>query len=173
MTGDQLKAALPDVTSEMSLAGLLAVVTVYRDPWGIPHIRAENEHDLFFAQGFVTAQDRLWHMDYDRHRALGRWAEWVGVSGVDQDRLMRAAGMGRTAKLDHEACSESARAMVDAYTQGVNSFITTTHALPVEYGLLECEPEAWEAWHCITVYKMRNTLLGTFEPKAAAYAADR
>ena len=69
MTENQLKAALPDVTTSLSLDGLLAEVTVHRDPWGIPHIRAENEHDLFFAQGFVTAQDRLWHMDYDRHRA--------------------------------------------------------------------------------------------------------
>ena len=165
MTENQLKAALPDVTTSLSLDGLLAEVTVHRDPWGIPHIRAENEHDLFFAQGFVTAQDRLWHMDYDRHRALGRWAEWVGATGVDQDRLMRVAGMGRTAKLDYVASSGSARAMVDTYTEGVNSFITSTRALPVEYSLLECEPEAWENWHCITVYKMRNTLLGTFEPK--------
>ncbi len=165
MNEDDLRAALPDVTSPFAFDALGAEVTVHRDSWGIPHIRAENERDLFFAQGFVTAQDRLWHMDYDRHRALGRWAEWVGVSGVEQDRLMRTAGMGRTAKLDYDACSDSARAMVDTYTAGVNAFIETTKALPVEYTLLECEPETWENWHCITVYKMRNTLLGTFEPK--------
>lgn len=165
VTEDQLKSALPDLTSAMLMDALQADVTVHRDPWGIPHIQAENENDLFVAQGFVTAQDRLWHMDYDRHRALGRWAEWVGESGVDQDRLMRAAGMGRTAKLDYEACSQSARAMVDAYTTGVNAFIQSTDSFPIEYTLLECEPEPWENWHCLTVYKMRNTLLGTFEPK--------
>ena len=137
VTEDQLKSALPDLTSAMLMDALQADVTVHRDPWGIPHIQAENENDLFVAQGFVTAQDRLWHMAYDRHRALGRWAEWVGESGVDQDRLMRAAGMGRTAKLDYEACSQVARAMVDAYTTGVNAFIQSTDSFPIEYTLLE------------------------------------
>ncbi len=160
-----LKACLPDVESPMTLQGLVSNVDVFRDPWGIPHIRATCEADLFFAQGFVTAQDRLWHMDYDRFRALGRWAELVGEPGVVQDRLMRAAGMGRTAKLDYEACSAESRSMLDAYAAGVNAFIETTNALPIEYTLLSVSPERWEAWHCITVYKMRNTLLGTFEPK--------
>ena len=165
ITEADLKACLPDVTSSLMLEGLNAPVDVYRDEWGIPHIRAANERDLFFVQGLVTAQDRLWHMDADRFRALGRWAECVGESAVDQDRLLRSAGMGRTAKLDYEACSDVSRAMLDAYTAGVNAFIESTKTLPIEYGLLGTHPEPWEAWHCITVYKMRNTLLGTFEPK--------
>ena len=74
ITDADLKAALPDVTSSLAFAGLDGPITIYRDEWGIPHITAESEHDVFFAQGFVTAQDRLWHMDYDRRRALGRWA---------------------------------------------------------------------------------------------------
>lgn len=160
-----LKVALPDVTSTFTFEALSDEVTIYRDPWGIPHIRASNEPDLYFAQGYATAQDRLWHMDYDRHRALGRWAEWVGASGVDQDRLMRAAGMGRTAKLDYAACSEDARAMLDAYAAGVNAFIASDDLFPIEYTLLGETPELWESWNCITVYKMRNSLLGTFEPK--------
>ena len=94
ITEADLKAALPDVTTPVRLPGLSQPVAVYRDRWGIPHIRAENERDLFFAQGFVTAQDRLWHMDFDWRRALGRWAEWAGPAGVAQDRLLRAAGMG-------------------------------------------------------------------------------
>ena len=149
----------------MTLDWLGAPVNVYRDPWGIPHIRAANEWDLFYAQGFVTAQDRLWHMDADRFRALGRWSEFVGEAGVSQDRLLRAVGMGRTAKLDYEVCSAESKAMIDAYAQGVNAFIETTATLPIEYKLLGVEPEPWESWHCITVYKMRNTLLGTFESK--------
>jgi len=165
ITEADLKACLPDVTSTSTLEGLGASVDVYRDEWGIPHIRAANERDLFYAQGFVTAQDRLWHMDADRFRALGRWAEYVGASGVAQDRLLRSAGMGRVAKLDYEVSSDAAKAMLDAYTEGVNAFITTTKTLPIEYKLLGAKPEPWEAWHCITVYKMRNSLLGTFEPK--------
>ena len=66
ITDADLKAALPDVTSAQSFAGLDGPITIYRDEWGIPHVKAESEHDAFFGQGFVTAQDRLWHMEYDR-----------------------------------------------------------------------------------------------------------
>ena len=165
LTEADLAAALPDVTSTLRLPGLIDAVTIYRDRWGIPHIRAGNEHDVFFAQGYATAQDRLWHMDYDRFRALGRWAEIAGPDGVGQDRLLRTAGMGRTAGLDYESAGAEAKAMVDAYAAGVNAFLETTSAFPVEYKLLDRSPEPWENWHCIAVYKMRNTLLGTFEPK--------
>jgi penicillin amidase len=164
-TATDLHNSLPDVESTISLSGLVNSVSVHRDTWGIPHIKAGTAADLFFAQGFVTAQDRLWHMDYDRHRALGRWAEWVGADGVEADRLLRAAGMGRTAKLDYDLCSDAAREMIDAYTAGVNAFIDTTQALPIEYSILGVVPEPWESWHCLTVYKMRNTLLGTYEGK--------
>jgi penicillin amidase len=89
ITHADLQAALPDVTSTLHLSGLQQSVDICRDQWGVPHIRAESEHDAFFAQGFVTAQDRLWHMDYDRHRALGRWAEWAGPAALPEDTLMR------------------------------------------------------------------------------------
>ena len=160
-----LQACLPDITSELAFPELTEAVTIYRDRWGIPHISATNEPDLFCAQGFATAQDRLWHMDADRHQALGRWSEFVGSSGLERDRLLRAAGMGRTAKLDLEVCGDEARQMADAYTAGVNAFIRTTATLPIEYRLLETEPELWESWHCLAVYKIRNSLIGSFEPK--------
>lgn len=165
ITDQDLHAALPDYKTPQHFPALEHPVTIHRDPWGIPHIQAESEADLFFAQGFATAQDRLWHMDFDRHQALGRWAELAGPSGLARDRLLRAAGMGRTAQLDYQASSPAARAMLDAYTAGVNAFIETTGALPIEYALLDQRPAPWESWHCLTVYKMRNSLLGTFEPK--------
>ncbi len=165
ITTEDLKAALPDVSTSLAFQGLEKPVELYRDQWGIPHIKAENENDLFFAQGFATAQDRLWHMDADRHQALGRWSEFVGSSGLARDRLLRAAGMGRTAKLDYEAASFEAQAMINAYTAGVNAFLDTTQTLPIEYKILNQTPECWENWHCLAVYKFRNTLLGTFEPK--------
>ena len=165
ITRQDLRASLPDVESTQRCPALQTSVTIHRDPWGIPHIKAASEPDLFFAQGFATAQDRLWHMDFDRHQALGRWSEFAGAAGLARDRLLRAAGMGRTAQLDYAAAGPEARAMLDAYTAGVNAFVETTDALPVEYALLDAEPEPWESWHCIAVYKMRNSLLGTFEPK--------
>lgn len=165
MTRADLQAALPDVTSTMKLSGLQQPVEVLRDRWGIPHIRAANEHDVFFAQGFVTAQDRLWHMDYDRHRALGRWAECIGPDGLQEDRLMRTFRLKLAAQADYQVSSAEARAMLDAYTAGVNAFIATTRSFPIEYTILETRPEPWEPWHCLAVYKVRNMLMGTYEMK--------
>lgn len=165
LSRSKLLACLPDVTSTLSFAELTEPATIYRDLWGIPHIAAHNEEDLFFAQGFATAQDRLWHMDADRHQALGRWSEFVGATGLERDRLLRNAGMGRTAKLDLEVCGDGARRMAEAYASGVNAFIRTTKTFPIEYQLLETTPETWESWHCLAIYKFRNTLLGSFEPK--------
>ena len=85
ITAHDLKVAMPDVTRTIRTPELNKPVEVYRDRWGIPHIKAENEHDLFFAQGFATAQDRLWHMDFDRHQALGRWSEFAGPSGIARE----------------------------------------------------------------------------------------
>ncbi len=165
ITHADLQAALPDVTSTLHLPGLQQPVEICRDAWGIPHIRAENEHDAFFAQGFVTAQDRLWHMDYDRHRALGRWAEWAGPAALPEDRLMRTFRLARAARADWQVSSPAAQAMLESYTAGVNAFIATTRALPIEYTMLDTTPEPWEAWHCLAVYKVRNMLMGTYEMK--------
>lgn len=165
ITRADLEAALPDLTSTIRLPGLEHPVEVVRDGWGIPHIRAATVHDAFFAQGFVTAQDRLWHMDYDRHRALGRWSEFAGRAGLVEDRLMRTFGVERAAKGDLAVSSDDARAMLEAYADGVNAFIGTTRALPVEYKLLDASPEPWLPWHSLAVYKVRNMLMGTYQVK--------
>ena len=165
MTEADLQAALPDLTSPIRTPGLDAAVEVVRDGWGIPHIRAATTHDAFFAQGFAAAQDRLWHMDYDRHRALGRWAEFAGQHGLAEDRLMRRFDVERAAKADFEVSSPAAKAMLEAYSAGVNAFLETTRSLPVEHTLLGVHPEPWQPWHCLAVYKVRNMLMGTFEAK--------
>ena len=165
ITDADLLAALPDVESEQRLKGIVSGATVYRDRWGIPHITADNEPDLFFAQGFTTAQDRLFQMDYDRMRCLGRSAEYLGEPGLTQDRLMRRRALRKVSKLDLEMCSLEARTMIAAYTAGVNRFIESTESLPVEYRLLGTKPEKWEDWHCVLVYKVRNTAEGSFQAK--------
>ncbi|MYD99373.1 MAG: penicillin acylase family protein [Gammaproteobacteria bacterium] len=165
ITRADLEAALADLESTIRAQGLERPVDVFRDRWGVPHVRAETDHDAFFAQGFVTAQDRLWHMDYDRHRALGRWAEFAGERGLGEDRLMRTFGVERAAKADYSVSSDAARSMLDAYAAGVNAFIETTKSLPVEYRLLDALPETWQPWHSLAVYKVRNMLMGTYEVK--------
>jgi penicillin amidase len=165
ITRADLQAALPDVTSTLMLSGLQRPVEVHRDAWGIPHVQAATEYDVFFAQGFVSAQDRLWHMDYDRHRALGRWAEFAGPTGLHQDRLLRRLRLEHAARADFEVSSAAARSMLAAYTDGVNAFMATTRALPIEYTILDIAPEPWEPWHCLAVYKVRNMFMGTYEMK--------
>lgn len=165
ITDADLQNALPDVESEQTLLGIASGATIHRDKWGIPHITADNEADLFFAQGFATAQDRLFQMDYDRLRCLGRSSEHLGTRGVAQDRLMRRRALKIVSKRDLEVCSPEARAMITAYTAGVNAFIESGAPLPVEYKLTGTKPEKWEDWHCILVYKVRNTAEGSFQAK--------
>lgn len=165
LSARDLQAALPEVTGTVRLTGLEGPVEIFRDALGIPHIRAGSRHDAFFAQGFVHAQDRLWQMEYDRRRAQGRWAEYAGPAAVDQDTLMRRFGLVRSAQADYAAFSAETRASLDAYAAGVNAFIATSAALPVEYDLVEGAPEPWEPWHSCAVYKVRHILMGVWGQK--------
>ena len=110
-----LEKAVPETINPVKVSGLNALVRIYRDAYGIPHAQATTTADAFFAQGFFTAQDRLWHMDYDRHRAYGRWAEFAGQSGLEQDRLMRRLRLEASARDDYAFVNDEARAMLDAY----------------------------------------------------------
>ena len=165
LTAEDLRTACPDVAGTVRLSGLNAPVDVYRDEYGIPHVRASSEADAFFAQGFVTAQDRLWQMEYDRRRGLGCWAEAVGPSGVEQDRLMRRCLLERSARADYEAVGVETRAMFDAYAAGINAFIATAEHLPVEFEITGLTPEPWQPWDGLVVYKVRHLFMGAFEAK--------
>ncbi len=165
LTKEDLKAAIPKLSGRIQLKGPKSQVEVYRDRWGIPHVRAENELDAFFAQGFVTAQDRLWHMEFDRRRGSGRWAEVVGGQAVEQDKLMRRFQLLRSAKADYEASDSHTRDIFDAYAAGVNAFSNGPDPLPVEYQITGLEPEPWQPWDGLIVYKVRHILMGVFESK--------
>jgi len=160
-----LKSAIPSLTGSVQLRGLQATVKVFRDRYGIPHMKAESELDAFFAQGFVTAQDRLWHMEYDRRRGSGRWAEAVGESGVAQDKMMRRFRLEASAKADYQVMDPHTKDVFDAYAAGVNAFITSGDALPVEYRITRLEPEPWQPWDGLTAYKVRHISMGVFESK--------
>lgn len=136
-------------------------VTVDRDAWGIPHIRARSDADAFFAQGYVHAQDRLWQMDTTRLRMAGRWSEWVGPAGVAADTLARRLGATAASQRDFAALGEPARLMLQAYSAGVNAWLAEGHPLPMEYGLIGARPEAWEPWHCIAAMRWRGFLMGS------------
>ena len=165
ITAQHMKAALPDMSSAVSLDGLDDAVTIYRDGLGIPHVKAATSHDAFFGQGFATSQDRLWQMEYDRRRAYGRWAEYVGPEGLEQDAMMRRFRLRSSALRDYEALDAGAKAMVDAFAEGVNAFIGSTRSLPVEYAIVGSSPERWEPWDCLAVFKVRHCMMGLFETK--------
>lgn len=155
-----------DQMSRLTLPGLSAPVALYRDPYGIPHIRAESMADAFFAQGFAHAQDRLWQMEADRMKAQGRWAELVGAGGVEQDKLFRRFRLAKSAVRDYEQVQPETRQMLDAYAAGVNAYMATAERLPTEFERLERQPEAWQPWDGLSVYKVRHVLMGVWEGKA-------
>ena len=157
---------LPDMGRPVRTRSIRSGAEVHRDPWGVPHIRSDNLYDLFFAQGYATAQDRLWQMDHDRMGGLGRISEYLGDSLVEQDKFIRRRDFRRVAVADYEVCSEEAKAALNAYADGVNAFIDGPDPLPFEYSLLETKPERWEPWHCVVVYKLRNSAEGNFQSKS-------
>jgi len=165
ITRDDLARALPDVTSSLTLNGLDGPVDVYRDELGIPHMKASTQHDAFFVQGFVHAQDRLWQMDFDRRCAFGRWSEFAGSVGVEQDIFMRRLRLGETARADYDAFDPETKAMLDAYAAGVNAFIDTTKTLPAEYDLVGGRPERWNPWDPCAAFKVRHVLMGVWHRK--------
>ena len=104
-------------------------------------------------------------MDFDRLRCLGRAAEYLGPSAITEDTLMRRRDFETVSRVDYDLCSADAKTALDAYAEGVNAFINSDDPLPYEYALLGTSPEAWEPWHCIVVYKVRNSAEGGFQSK--------
>ena len=147
--------------STVHLAGLTDDVEVHRDEWGIPHVRARSAVDAFFAQGYVHAQDRLFQMDTARRKMEGRWAEWVGPAGVPADTLARRLGVTAACRRDLDVANDETQAMLTAYAAGVNARLAGLDRLPMEYGLLGVEPEAWEPWHSIAAMRQRGYLMGS------------
>ena len=158
-------SSLPDTESHISVPGLDGEITILRDTYGIPHIRATNNNDAFFGQGFATAQDRLWHMDFDRRQAYGRWSEFVGIGGVGSDKMMRRFQIKSSAESDYKALNVETREMLESYSSGVNAFIQSTKKFPIEYAIVSGAPEPWTAIDCIAVYKVRHIMMGVFEGK--------
>ncbi len=163
-TRDVLERAVLDADVKMEVVGPGNRVTVYRDNLGIPHTRAESRDDAFFGQGFVHARDRLWQMDYGRHRAMGKWASLAGPTELETDILFRKMGLAQAARNDYDNLGEQARKMLEAYAAGVNAFIHTG-VLPAEYGMIGARPEPWQPWHSVAVYKVRHVTMGHWELK--------
>jgi len=135
------------ISGEISIPGLKDKVTVHYDAQLIPHIFAQNDLDLYRAQGYITAKHRLWQMEFQTYAAAGRLSEILGENALTYDRQERRRGMVYGAEQAIKKMSEDTESMgfTEAYVDGVNSYINQLKSkdFPVEYKLLNYKPEAW------------------------------
>jgi penicillin G amidase len=138
------RSALPQVEGTAVLPGLSSKVTVIRDERGAPTIQASTLEDLFFAQGYVTAQERLWQMDILRRAAAGELSEIIGKDTVKLDREQRILGLRVAAEASVKLIPAADRPYFDAYASGVNAFIESHRdRLPIEFRILKYQPRPW------------------------------
>jgi penicillin amidase len=143
-------AVLAPLEGEIEVPGLQEPVEVLRDRWGVPHVYARSAEDLFFAQGFVAAQDRLFQMDLWRRVAVGETAAVVGKRGLETDRLARLLKYRGDADAEWASYAPDARSIATAFTRGVNACID--HAgdrLPLEFQVLGIRPARWRPEDCL------------------------
>jgi penicillin amidase len=165
-----VQRSFPQVSGELEVAGLKEVVTVQRDALGIPTVTASNTHDLFFAQGFVHAQDRFWEMDFRRHVTSARVSELFGESQLGTDAFLRTLGWHRVAQEEVKLLEPEVLAYYEAYAAGVNAYLAQRSGaeLSLEYAVLGLtnagyEPEPWTpadsiAWLKAMAWDLRTNI---------------
>jgi penicillin G amidase len=147
-----LHSALPQLDGRLQVQGLSAPVTVTRDRHGVPTIEADKFEDLFFAQGYVTAQDRLWQMDIMRRFASGELSEILGEKTLKIDREQRILGLRAAAKRGMEMAGPRDRAFFEAYARGVNAYIGSHgDRLPIEFRILHYGPKPWQVEDSVVI----------------------
>ena len=136
---------LPQLNGVATLPGLQGEVTVERDNWGVPHIRAGSVEDAVEAQGYVVAQDRLWQMDLLRRASRGQLSEILGPGTLKIDMDFRNLNFGRAAERELQEMNPESRKLLEAYARGVNRFIEQhRETLPMEFTLLKYKPQPWQ-----------------------------
>jgi penicillin amidase len=140
-----LRASLPQLDGRIEHAQIGAPVRIARDARGVPTIEAADRLDLAFASGFVHAQDRFFQMDLSRRLAAGELSELFGEAAVDQDRRARLFRFRAVARAVVAAASPRQRAVLDAYTRGINAGLASLGSRPWEYWLLRQPPAPWRA----------------------------
>ena len=139
-----VRAALPQRDGTIHLAGLTNPVIVTFDSLGVPHIAASNLRDLLFAQGYITAQDRLWQMDMTRRYASGELSAVLGPEYIKIDREQRILGLRQAAERAVANMPPAQRAQFEAYAAGVNAYIAQHQkTLPLEFRFLVYFPHVW------------------------------
>jgi penicillin amidase len=161
------RRSYPQTRGSVQVDGLTASVEIVRDEYGIPHIYAETAEDLFFAQGYVHAQDRYWQMEFWRRIGMGRLSELFGESTLSSDIFLRTMGFARFAQQEYAQLDPETRLIVDSYAEGVNAYVQSRKPaqLSLEFVLLglqgvDVEIEPWEPFHTLTWAKIMAMDLG-------------
>ncbi|ACF13920.1 peptidase S45 penicillin amidase [Chloroherpeton thalassium ATCC 35110] len=155
-----LHKSIPDYSASYELGGLHAKTQIFYDTYAAAHILAENQHDLFFAQGYAQARDRLWQMDLQRRAAEGKLAEIFGDFALDYDKHMRTIGIKRMADTlwQSNALSEESRFVLQAFSEGVNAYLKQVQDgdvnLALEFDALGYTPEPWQPEDCLAIIRM-------------------
>lgn len=149
--------------NKLVLKGTQENVDIVFDDRMIPHIFAKNDHDVYFAQGYVTAMHRLWQMDFQTRYAAGRLSEVVGKKAIELDRYQRQMGMvyGAENSLKGMMANPKSKEMILAYTAGINAYIHSLSGAqyPLEYKLLDFKPEDWTPLKCALLLKQMSAVL--------------
>jgi penicillin G amidase len=154
--------ALPQVDGTITIPGLTAPVNVIRDAQGVPHIQAANVDDLFFAQGYVTAQDRLWQMDVSRRYAAGELAEIFGPKLLEHDIQQRYLQIRNVVDRAVSGLNPRDRQFFEDYARGINAFIDSHRdRLPLEFVILRYEPKPWRIADSLLVGANMSQMLNT------------
>jgi penicillin amidase len=152
---------LPRTEGSLQVPGLHGPVEILRDRWGTPHIYAQTEEDLFFAQGYIHAQDRLWQMELQRRLGAGRLAEVLGEAALPIDRTFRILGLNRAAAAEIAALDPSVHSVLSAYAAGVNACMERRRGrLSLEFALLRYQPEPWQPLDSLLWGKVMSFNLG-------------
>lgn len=144
------------------LEGLTAPVRVVRDAWGVPHIFASTDNDLFSAVGYLHAQERMWQMDVLRRAGSGRLSEIFGKATLEQDKLLRNLGLPQAVLKDYESLNPTLKEALDSYSRGVNAWIADRKLnWPPEFVLLRFRPEPWRALDSLAIKQVMALVLCT------------
>ncbi len=147
--------SVPDYDSSFRISGIEQEVDIYRDNNAIPHIHAQTESDLYFAAGYVHAQDRIWQMTLYQLMAQGRFSEFLGEELIDTDRFLRTIGFYRTAVENFDLLSDVEQELLYAYSRGVNAWVVANKRnLPVEFSLTGIDPIPWTPAHSLALVRL-------------------
>lgn len=152
--------SIPKIKGTVSLTGLEADVKIIKDSWGVPHIFAQNEKDIFFACGYVHAQERMWQMELTRRAGLGKLSEIFGRKTLERDRFIRTLDLKEAARKDFEKLSSKMKSLLLSYSRGVNSWMNSRRLnWPPEFLLLGYRPQLWSPLDSLIVKEIMALLL--------------